>query len=557
MAAALVFLATAAFVLWQNARLTVLWDLSYTLDSSYRIALGQMPYRDFPLAHAPLTFLIQAAIMRLAGRVFYHHVLYAALVGGLGSVVAWRILLWSLRGRVGAAWGISLVLAAPLTVLGIYSILPHPSYDCDCGCAVLVGIYLLQRLNGSIRRGFITGAALVVPLFFKQNIGLPFLGIALASIVLLLGARWLRRSHEMQTPGNNVLVAVLGGASAALLSALLLLLCTAGVGNYIYWTVQFAAQRRLPGLHDMLGVYAEPALLWMIPCIIAALILLRYKRMWTQLAALALFAAPFLWSLLYLFLNSDADDRADNLLGLWPLLLLLAAALSLRNLLRGPSLRALLPVIALAAVNGAMLSQQLWGSTYAIWPLLFFLIAEMMAYIFECTPKAARIAVAPAIAVLIAFTFFLCGGLYAASDERLSYADLNEGPVRHSALPALAGMAVSGDWLPQFEDLVQFANKEIPMNDGIILIPGEDPFYFVTGRVPQFPVLLFDPATDPYSPAQLVEQARAHNIRWLIVKRNLQIREDPTPQREAALPLLLREFTRYSELQNYDIYRRP
>src|ERR1700739_2142414 len=59
-AAALLFLATSAFVLWQNSRVAVLWDLGYLLDTSWRIAAGQVPYRDFPLAHAPLTFLIQA-----------------------------------------------------------------------------------------------------------------------------------------------------------------------------------------------------------------------------------------------------------------------------------------------------------------------------------------------------------------------------------------------------------------------------------------------------------------------------------------------------------------
>ena len=98
-AAAAQYVGTAAVVLWQNSRLTVLWDLSYVLDGSWRIALGQVPYRDFPFVHPPITFLIQAALMRVAGSVFFHHVLYAAVVGGLGTVVAWRIVLEMLRGR--------------------------------------------------------------------------------------------------------------------------------------------------------------------------------------------------------------------------------------------------------------------------------------------------------------------------------------------------------------------------------------------------------------------------------------------------------------------------
>ena len=143
-----------------------------------------------------------------------------------------------------------------------------------------------------------------------------------------------------------------------------------------------------------------------------------------------------------------------------------------------------------------------------------------------------------------------------ASEERLSYANL-EGPVLHSSEPTLRGMAVSGPFLPEFEELLRFAPSEIPASDGLILIPGEDPFYFATGRVPQFPVLLFDKATDPLSPAEGVDEARAHGIRWLIVKRDLQIKEDPTPQREALLEALQQDFLPYRKLGGYDVFRRP
>jgi len=85
------FFATALVVVWQNFRLGVLWDLSYILENSYRISLGDIPYRDFPLAHAPVTFLIQAALIKLTGRVFFHHKLYCAAVGGLATLLTWRI----------------------------------------------------------------------------------------------------------------------------------------------------------------------------------------------------------------------------------------------------------------------------------------------------------------------------------------------------------------------------------------------------------------------------------------------------------------------------------
>jgi hypothetical protein len=338
------------------------------------------------------------------------------------------------------------------------------------------------------------------------------------------------------------------------------------LGNYIHWTIQFAGERRMPGFQDMLSVYAEPSLLWWLPPVAAALALLQSrlaKALWLRLVALGLLAAPFVWTLASLFLSSDADDRADSLLALWPLLLVIGTALTLWNLWREPSLRAGLPAILLAAIHGTFLSQQLWGSTYAIWPLLVILVAGMIVFLasIEQAGAAAQVAprrlfLAPALAAVISVTLLICGGLYMASEERLAYARL-EGPVLHSAIPALRGMSVPGPYLPEFEELLHFAANEIPVSDGLILISGEDPFYFATGRIPQFPVLLFDKATDPYSPEELVAEALSRNIRWLIVKHNLQIKEDTTPRREATLKALQQVFLPYRKLGSYDVYRRP
>jgi hypothetical protein len=403
-----------------------------------------------------------------------------------------------------------------------------------------------------------------VPVFFKQNIGLPFLaaacGIILSALVVSFIGRTSPPSHGSWTP---ILLAALAGMAATLVLAVLLLHVTVGLGNYVHWTIQFAAQRRLPGFQDMLGVYHDSQLLWTLPCVLAALVLLQTplaKVRWMQATAVVLLAAPFIFTLCSLFIYDDADERGDSLLALWPMLLILAAALALWNLRllrRYVTLGPLLPIVILIAINGTFMSQQLWGSTYAIWPLLIVLIALMIAYMAKLKlPGPAAGSLAPAMAFVIAATLIICGGFYTASEERLSYAQLPGTAVEHSTFPQLQGMSVAGPYLPDFEELLRYASANIPFSDGVIPIPGEDPFYFVTGRTPKFPVLLFDPATDPYSPEQIVEEARLHQIRWLIVKRNLQIKEDPAPQREATLKALMGDFTLDAHLQAYDVYQR-
>jgi hypothetical protein len=575
LAAAALFAATASVVLWQNAHVAMLYDIGYVLDSAARMAAGQMPYRDFPFAHAPLTFAVQAAIIRLTGRVFFHQVIYVALVGGASTVLAWRLTLDTLRERVKAAWTVALLLAAPLSVLGIYCILPNPEYDCDCAFWILIAVWALRRVNADRgvagSRGaradvfaLATGAALVVPLFFKQNMGLPFLAAAGGAVLLVPASRWLQRgAAPKKTSGSRALILVLAGAAGSLVIALLVLHWTAGIGNYLHWTIGFAAQRRLPGSDAILGVYRDSSLKWTLPSVAAGLILLRLGRgrtHWMQIPALALLAAPFLFTLASLAMYDDADDRATILLALWPLFLLLALALALGSLWvrrRDLDPRVLLPLVLLAAIHGAFLSQQVWGSTYAIWPLLALLLAEVLGFLDGVAARAGtRPWFVPALAAVISAALLVCGGFYTVSEERLSYANLPEGPVQRSAFPELAGMATPGPYLPEFDELLRYAQANIPFDDGVMLIPGEEPFYFATGRVPRFPITIFDVTADPYSPEEIGALAAARDIRWLIVKRDLQIKENPMLEPAETISVLMREFAPVAHLKGYDVYRR-
>ena len=565
LAAGLLFFGTGAFVLWQNSQIAVLWDLSYLLDTSWRIALGQTPYRDFPLVHPPLTFVIQALIMRVFGRVYLWPVLYAAIVGGLGTVITWRIALRLLAQRISYALPVSLLLAAPLMFLGVYGVYPHPIYDCDCGFSILIALFLLQRLTldpanlawgiHSWARAAVAGFAVVLPVFFKQNIGLPFLLSVVAGTVLLLCmGLFARRRGKPSTSNPAVMLQLLAAIVVSLLASILALHLTVGLDNYLHWTVRFAAQRRLPGFADMLSVYNQSSFVWMLPALAAGLILLHLRfaqRLWLRWLAFCLVSAPFAASLVFLLLNDDLDERADNLLALWPLLLLASAFLALVELRKGITLNRLLPFFILAAIHGTFLSQQLWGSTYAIWPLLFILVAQILVALPPAFPKLTL-----SFAAVISATFLACGGLYAIGHERLNYIQIPDGPVYHSTLPALRGMADRGAYLPDFEELVRFADKEIPPQDGILLLPGEEPFFYATGRTPQFPVQIFDNTTDPYTPEQLLEEVRKRNIRWVIVKTRLQSNEDPLPEKERSMELIGSEFARYTRLGGYDVYRR-
>jgi len=113
-----------------------------------------------------------------------------------------------------------------------------------------------------------------------------------------------------------------------------------------------------------------------------------------------------------------------------------------------------------------------------------------------------------------------------------------------------------GEWLPQFEELVRYAEQTIPRDQGLLMIPGEDLFYYTTGSAPRFPVLMFDHTVNPYSAQEILDQSRRRNICWLVVKKHLQLNTDPVEDEEHLLDLLRSDFSVVQSLDNYEIYRR-
>jgi hypothetical protein len=540
-----------------------------------------VPYRDFPFVHAPLTFLIQAGLIKLTGSVFWHTAVYCAIVGALSTVLSWRIMHTVLRDAVKQAGLVSFLLSLPLIPLGIYCIFPHPFYDPDCTFAILLGIFLLQQIDlkpSSTVRALWAGVLLVVPLFIKQNTGLALL--ASGSVLLLAMIVFERLQHRLVRP----YLFTLASAAVTLAIALLLIQFTAGLRNYWHWTMQFAAERRTPALAEMIGVYADKTVLLWIAFVAAGLFCLWFNRRGNRLLTLTasfLIASPFIWPALYLLREHDSSERADGLLAVWPVLLIFSFLTAIFTIRRRQGISLILPFLIIGAIHGAFMSQQLWGSTYAIWPLLMILlsltVAELSRWQARTQPERLAHRLEPGLlpaaplkrtkdtwswftiplTAAVALSLLISGGFYVRSHERLDYANLDEGALHRSILPRLKGLSARGDWIPSFEELVRYTEREIPRDQGILILPGEDPFYYATGRRPQFPVLLFDHTVNPYSPDEILNICRQRNIGWVIIKQDLQ-NEDAQVERErdSLTEAVEREFEQVESLGNYDIYRR-
>jgi hypothetical protein len=546
-AGAIAFAASAAVVVWQNLRLTVLWDLSYILENASRMAGGDVPYRDFPFPYAPLTFAGQALIIRFAGRAVWHHTLYAACAGGVATVLAYVIV------RRYVAQAAAMALTIPLIPLGIYAIFPHPFYDPDaCLLALAVMVALLCAESGGAR--FAAGMAAVLTLFVKQNIGLAFV-VAIAA--LSIAARDRRRSIPLLA-GMAVGAALAFGAVAALF----------GIGNYVEWTIRFAASRRLPSLGEYAGIYADKVVWWWVLSAIAGVLFLRRSwlgsprvdgadesrpgaaGMFLRIAGVGFIALPFVWTIGRIYATDDPTEREINLLRFWPMIIVCGVAAGVVWLWREHGGQAVVPLLAIATIAGAFLSQSAWGSTYGMWPMLIVTTGAAIGLI--CRGDAR---IESAIAAVVAAAFLFGGVPYVIDGERLTYVKLG-GVVYRSTLRPLRGLSQAGEWLPEFEQLVAWTSAHIPRDDGIICIPGEDLFYFTSGRQPRFPVLMFDRTVNPYDARTIARLADEKQIRWLIVKKRLQLNGTPMENVGEKMRLLERRFGRVAELANYTIYRR-
>jgi 4-amino-4-deoxy-L-arabinose transferase-like glycosyltransferase len=73
---------------------------------------GQQPYRDFVLPYGPFAFWLQAAVFSIFGVTYRVYVLTAAVLNGLGAVLAYLIIRRMIPGRPWLAWAAGILTGA-------------------------------------------------------------------------------------------------------------------------------------------------------------------------------------------------------------------------------------------------------------------------------------------------------------------------------------------------------------------------------------------------------------------------------------------------------------
>jgi hypothetical protein len=541
-------------VLFQTSRFWVLIDLSFILEHSYRMTLGDIIYKDFFIPYPPGTFLIQAFLIKVFGVSLYPQIIYCCLITFLTYLLTYRILFFFSADK----W-LNVSLAFPVSITGGYGIWSQPFYDPDYVFFILLSLFLILYVyenKFSLRFTVLAGAISVIPVFFKQNTGI----IYVCFLHLALIITFIFKKSEVSF--KQYLYFLLGSFSAVIV-LFVYVSFTSGIGNYILSTFTIPSQTRLPEPMKFIQQNLSFVVLRNAGILLGAGFALKYlklKNIWINIITFVLVLLPFYIIPLFrmFFLH---QLYFNQFLTVWPSTIIVCAIAvfySFVKLKDIPLFVKLIPVIILAVINAAFLSQGYWGSTYALWPLFSVLLALLFLILINSGIKKH---------IVLLKKIFIINSL-AISVSMLIYVLLNynnfgvgsfdiQGEVHRSTIPALNGLAVPGEYIPNLDNFLNFAHKEIPLDDPVIVIPHEDPFYFATGRKPIFPLYMFDWTLKINNPEEILKKAREAKVKWFIIKTKLQsIGMEGFINLELLISLFKKDFILYKVIPGYEIYRK-
>ncbi|MEK6224866.1 MAG: glycosyltransferase family 39 protein [Chloroflexota bacterium] len=537
----LLFAASSAFIFWRNSQVAVLVDISYVVNIATRIAKGDVPYAQFPLAQAPLTFLAQAVLIKAFGPHFLVQILYASIVGGLATVLTYRIARRLVDGAVPEPTAIAATLTIPLVPLGIYAIITNPFYDPDTCFVVLAAIAaILAAIDRPTRsRWLVAGALIAVPVFVKQNFGGAFMVLALGALV---ADAWARPSARAGLRWGLI------GFGIGLGAELFALQLVVGIDHFLAWAWTFAMAGRGVTL-DRISAFWDPTLIW--PGVLLLALVLA-----TRALSLRLRAPTFIGVLLVALLaRASSPSSFLNVNTLLTPVLLAASVLAIAKAVRdGARFDTVLPLVLSGTVAGALMSLGLNGSSFATFPLLVLAIAAVVRDLARFVREPAQIAAMTG--VMLALLLAMSGTAYTLTNARLLFADVNApGPVVRSEFPSLAGLSARGPYIGDLDTILFWMRDNVPADDAFVFLPGEDPVFFALDRRPRLPSVYFFDVANPYSPAEIASFADEVGLRWVFVKDRLQLVEEP-PLNQRLIVALTDHATLVAQVGPYRVYRR-
>jgi hypothetical protein len=510
---------------------------------------------------------VQATLIRVFGFSYGVTAWYCTVVNVVYVVLTYGLVRVLVPGWCGVA------LCVPLVWLAPHCIYPHPFYDPDTCLLILLNLNLLQWVATRRVRAvvaFLGGVTTVLPALAKQNVGYPYVVLVVGAVVWWgwlrerwAGGRGVEWSQEESKEEGTEELDVVGlrwfgaGVAAGVVGAVVWLGLTCGLWNYWRW-VFVSASRRLarPTILETYGNYAP----WARGLVLVLGWWLWQQRRnfanlpWVSTASVTLILGPFVvtsaitWLCEHFFFSLNYP-----LLSLWVPVMLLTFGAGLwylpSALFSSRLIWTLLPWIAVILTFFSFLSQGYTRSSYGIWACF----ALMVAYVVSPFGSDRR---QPLVCWGIAIALTLAAFPYVYHNIRLRYVDQRGASLQTVSSGPLRGFTAYSPHLSNFAELLAFVADRIPEAEPVVCVPQEDPFYVMTGRRNPLPMVIFDRTATPFFPEDIVEEAERRQVKWVIVKRVLQM-ERVLAEEIAGIPeAFSKKYTTVARLSGYDILYR-
>lgn len=543
---AIMGIVSALMVFIQGSRIIPLIDYSFMMENAYRIFSGQLPYKDFILVYPPGTFFIMAKLMNWFGLSNYVQLAYAMLINFLIILITFNVLQMLNNKRV-----LNIFLTLPIIFTG-YVIYPFPIYDVNAGFLILLAvwsiIYLFKRKN-NLLYCFFAGILIALPPLFKQNVGLIFEFSAIAMLLtsVVFKSKLFSLKHFFT---------VITGVLAVNLSFCIWLYFNHMQADYLYMIFISPSKTRplLPSLFNMLTFAVSKTTLLYYLSFVPLFFIMPNEKFSQNIKKMALTGSIILSSLIIPFLILKNPLTAyEYYFSVWYLVLIAVFTSIFVKILHKKIQDNLCELIVLIVISltslSSFLSQGVLGSSYGIWPLLMIMIAGLISLFKENID----IFVLPAVCFSLLLTVLLISYNYRL-DRMAAYINYF-GDMNGSKY--IDYVKTRGNWLPDIDEMVDFVNNNIPKEDKVIDLPGEDPFYLLTGRKPLLKYFSLNSTAYIYPIEKIYDDIELNNIQWIIVKNKFQI-SNSGGFIDISNPLnkIKKNYYLYKNLKAYNVYKK-
>lgn len=536
---------SSLIIFFQSQSIWTIIDHTYQLENAYRIYIGQVPYKDFFLVVAPGTYILMAVLMKLFGLSNIVQIVSTMILGAFTLLFSYNVI-----KKVTNNDYVSLILSAALVFCG-YSIVPIPNYDINAMFFMLVSVnFLIFTLKKKHTFNFLlTGVLLALPPFFKQNTGLVFL---LMSIIALFYITII----DKKTLNIKDFLKILIGIFLVFLTFYLWLILFSKTSEFMYQTFIYPGKSRpiVKSLKLIIKSFLEPNKLFLYLSGITSILILINRRLPDKIKEFTLTTLLLITMILIpCCISRKPFTELDYAYGIWYVITICLGYIFIINFLRKleeNKLFLFLPIILIPVSYASFLSQGILGSTYGIWPIFFIMVALIFRFLKHNFPKTSWVFFISALTISI--SIFLIVALL--KNTRLSYVS-NKGNIQRATRKHFELITTHGVWIGEMENFFNYVDKNIPIGESIVAIPGEDSLYFATRRSPQLNYFQLNPTTCPDSQDKIYANIRRNKIKWVVIKTNLQMPNGFIPT-DNIQRNIRRDYSFVDKIDGYEIYKR-